>query len=389
MKQFIKDYFSFNRRERNGLILLLGIIIILVFYLNWSTYFVPTQKVDFSEFEKEIDEFIAIQQAHPPLPSLSDGENLPTGTPSVSRRDYEELFAFDPNILSEEEWRKLGLKNWQIKAIGKYRSKAGDFYYKEDFKKLHVISDKLYQNLEPYIQLPERGWIYKVQLTTSNTKIPIKPGNFNGLQGVSEYMENGVYKYTMGNEKEFEAVIEIREQAKAKGFKNAFVLKFHDGKRIAQNQSTNETLKKKKSRWPASSRFNKSKIEINAADTFELKKLNGIGSVYAKGITQYRKLLGGFFKKEQLLEVYGIDASVYEPISEFIEVDTSKIRKLNINFCSIYQLQQHPYIIRSVANTIVNYRDRHGKYTSLDDIRKTDLVNDVLYLKIAPYLTIE
>ncbi|MBL4655158.1 MAG: helix-hairpin-helix domain-containing protein, partial [Bacteroidia bacterium] len=144
MKQFIKDYFSFNRRERNGILLLLGIIILLILYLNWSEFFVPTQKVDYSEFEKEIDAFIATQ---PPTHGAKEPTDM--NTPSLSGRDDEELFSFDPNILSEEEWIQLGLKDWQIKAIEKYRSKAGDFYYKEDFKKLHVISDKLYQNLEP------------------------------------------------------------------------------------------------------------------------------------------------------------------------------------------------------------------------------------------------
>jgi len=332
MKQFIKDYFSFNRRERNGILLLLGIIIILILYLNLSEYFVTTQKIDFSGFEKEIDEFLAAQ---PPTPSKSfgytqeGGKYLRDGSSRqfVSGPGEGLLFPFNPNNLSEEEWRQLGLKDWQIKAIEKYKSKAGDFHTKEDFKKLHVISEEQYHILEPYIQLPEEG--------------------------------------------------------------NEFATNFRDGKRISQKQSTDVTIKQNKSWRSAGSLYDKSKIEINSADTFELKRIKGIGSVYANRIIKYRNLLGGFFKKEQLLEVYGIDASVYEPISKFIEVDASKIRKININFCSIYQLKQHPYIKWNVANAIVNYRDRHEKYAKLADIRKTDLVNDELYLKIAPYLTIE
>ena len=385
MKQFIKDYFSFNRRERNGKLALLGIIIILILYLSLSDYFVTTQKVDFTGFEKEVDEFLAAQQA-----------DIPTSSPSaLIQARGEELFSFDPNNMSEEEWRQLGLKDWQIKAIEKYIAKAGNFYTKDDFKKLRVINDEQYQLLEPYILLPGGGWVYKIQIKTSTTKIPIKPENFNGLEDISEYMEKGVYKYTTGNEKEFEAAVEIREKARAKGFKSAFVIKFRDGKRISQRQPTDSIIKSRSwqlshsSSYETGSRYEKLKIEINSTDTFELKKLDSIGSVRAKGIIQYRNLLGGFFKKEQLLEVYGINIPVYEQISEFIEVDVSKIRKISINFCSIYQLQQHPYIIRNVASAIVNYRDRHGKYANVSDIRKTDLVDNALYHKIAPYLTIE
>ncbi|MBR4803620.1 MAG: helix-hairpin-helix domain-containing protein, partial [Bacteroidales bacterium] len=47
------------------------------------------------------------------------------------------------------------------------------------------------------------------------------------------------------------------------------------------------------------------KIELNTADTSDLKELRGIGSGYAKRIVKYRERLGGFCKPEQLLEVYG------------------------------------------------------------------------------------
>lgn len=397
MKQFIKDYFSFNRIERNGILVLLGIIIILILYLSLSDYFVTTQKVDFSGFEKEVDEFMAAQQAHSLTSSQSFGyDQEERKPPSVSlQAKRKKLFLFDPNNISEEEWRQLGLKDWQIKAIQKYKEKAGDFYTKEDFKKLRVINDEQYQLLEPYILLPGRGWVYKIQIKTSTTKIPIKPENFNGLEDVSEYMENGIYKYTTGNEKEFEPAVEIREKVRAKGFKSAFVIKFRDGKRIFQRQPTGSTLKNRSWRLPysssydAGSRYVKAKIEINSADIFELKKLDSIGPVRAKRIIQYRNLLGGFFKKEQLLEVYSINAPVYESISEFIEVDGSKIKKRNINTCPIYQLNLHPYITWNVASAIVNYRDRHGKYANVSGIRKTDLVDDALFRKIAPYLTIE
>jgi len=57
MKQFIRDYLTFNKRERNGLFVLLSIIAVLIIYLNVSEQFITAPKVDFTKFESEIKQF--------------------------------------------------------------------------------------------------------------------------------------------------------------------------------------------------------------------------------------------------------------------------------------------------------------------------------------------
>src|ERR1051326_5493321 len=64
MKQFIRDYFTFDRRQRNGVFILLSIIVLLILYLSFSDYFFSNEKTDFSKFEKEIASFEAsVKQA--------------------------------------------------------------------------------------------------------------------------------------------------------------------------------------------------------------------------------------------------------------------------------------------------------------------------------------
>lgn len=62
-------------------------------------------------------------------------------------------------------------------------------------------------------------------------------------------------------------------------------------------------------------------IELNTADTTSLKTVRGIGSVFANRIVKYRKLIGGFHSKEELLKVYGIDEERYVGIAPQVWVD--------------------------------------------------------------------
>lgn len=132
-----------------------------------------------------------------------------------------------------------------------------------------------------------------------------------------------------------------------------------------------------------------SKINLNTADTTELKSLKGIGSKLSNRIIKFRNNAGGFYSIEQLTEVYGLKPETLEQIRPFITVD-DKYSKININTATAEQLKNHPYIYKwNIANAIVNYRTKHGKYNKLEDLKKTDLVTDEICRKIAPYLIFE
>ena len=66
-----------------------------------------------------------------------------------------ESFPFDPNAVTLEELVRLGLSERQAQSILNYREKGGRFRSKEDFKKMYVVSDSLYERLEPFIDIPK------------------------------------------------------------------------------------------------------------------------------------------------------------------------------------------------------------------------------------------
>ena len=65
----------------------------------------------------------------------------------------------------------------------------------------------------------------------------MKPENFNGIEGVSIYKAGGLYSYTVGKEKNMNDANILQVRLRSKGFKDAFIVAFSDGKRIAISEA--------------------------------------------------------------------------------------------------------------------------------------------------------
>lgn len=304
MLQDFKNYFNFNKGERNGTLVVIVVIIIVLslpYFIQVST---PDNKDEFSRFAKDI----AIFESS--LKNATDSINL------ARQLDFQMMdrsvaenkltpFPFNPNLLPSEQWSKMGLKDWQIKVIKKYEAKGGKFYNKEDFKRMFCISPSEYEILEPYISIPEK----------KNEYADRKP--------------------------------EVKE------------------------------IKKK------------NLVDLNTADSVSLLTLYGIGPSFAKRIIKYRNLLGGFYSKQQLLEVYGFDQDRLDKIEDKCELSSGGIRKLNINSIKTDELKKHPYFDYYTAKAIVDQRIILKKYSSLEQIKGIPLIHDELFNKIKNYLTLE
>ena len=78
------------------------------------------------------------------------------------------------------------------------------------------------------------GISYKIQVAASAKRIPASrfPVRFKGISSVSEYFENGIYKYTVGNESVFENAKKLKDQLRSSNYKDAFLVPFYKGLRV-------------------------------------------------------------------------------------------------------------------------------------------------------------
>lgn len=330
MINWLRNYFYFTQKERTGIFILLGIVILV----QIAKLFLRTTPAaftnDWASIEQKIDASSpADTRTFSSAPSGNErntsdiDEREPLSKKEVSDKKKGELFAFDPNTATKEELGKLGLSDKAIKNITAYREKGGVFKKTTDFKKIYSISEEEYQRLEPYIQLSEKEANQDKKEEAKNDKkiLPVK------------------------------AEIPV------------------------EKENTTKT---------------KEQIDINTAKIEDFQKLKGIGPTYANRILKFRESLGGFVNTEQVGETFGLPDSVFQEINAQLIIRTKITpRKININTATIDELDKHPYLNKAQAKQIVKDREANGKFESFEELKDLLLGSpNFEFEKILPYLSL-
>jgi competence protein ComEA len=154
LKNFIRDYFTYTRSEKQGIFVMLGLLIIGLLILFAMNFMEVKRPLDYASFSAEVDSFYAALKrdsiANSKKPFVSNYKTDSTHTPITSPPS---LFYFDPNNLPDSLWIKLGISEKQTASIKKYEAAGGKFFSKADVKKMYVISDEMYSRIEPFIRI--------------------------------------------------------------------------------------------------------------------------------------------------------------------------------------------------------------------------------------------
>lgn len=125
-------------------------------------------------------------------------------------------------------------------------------------------------------------------------------------------------------------------------------------------------------------------LDLNTADTTELKRIPGIGSYYASKICRYRQRLGGFVSVEQIKEIDGLPDGIEQ---WFIVSPNAPTTRLNVNRATFKELVHHPYLTYDQVKAIFSYRQKYGNLHSLHDLRLLDVFTEAEEARLAPYLS--
>ena len=124
-------------------------------------------------------------------------------------------------------------------------------------------------------------------------------------------------------------------------------------------------------------------VNLNAADTSQLKQLKGIGSKLSSRIIKYRNKLGGFHSIEQLQEVWGLQANTFHDIKPKLIILKEPNKKILSKH--IQDFINHPYMPFEIRDKMKNYLEHNP-----NDSLRLNQINcpyfpDSLKLKFTPY----
>lgn len=296
MRIWLNKKFGFSKREFNGLLLLI-ILILLLKLVPYAFYKLQPPPQTAASLTNQLKELTILSKQNKFL-------NAKTEHNGTNKKEAKR-FVFDPNTLTIEGWQSLGLSAKQAQAIINFTRKGGKFFKPEDVEKMYTISPEMYQSLKPYIQIQQQFG------TAAKQNLSIYP----------------------------------------KAEKKMIV------------------------------------VDINTADSAQLDEIKGVGGAFANRILKYRERLGGFYKKEQLMEVYGIDSLKYAEIKNQITLSEIKLRTINVNTAQFNDFKTNPYLSYKQINAIIQYRKQHGNFSGLADLKKVLILNDQVIGKIGPYLS--
>jgi DNA uptake protein ComE-like DNA-binding protein len=357
----IKDYFTFNKSERIGIITLI-ISITIIISINYTLdYFIIKPKIDFSAFEQKLL-----------LSEKSNQYYIPSSIDSV--------FHFDPNTIDSTTFTKLGFSPKLTRTILNYRNKIGQFNKKEDLLKIWGMDTLLYEKLEAYINIEQKNMNPK--FSEEIDRQPLKKIKYELFEFDPNLITNDDWIRLGFSIKQAESI----EKYKSKGGR---FYKMDDLKKMyCMNDSVYKRLEPYV-KFQNNIQPNIPLVELNSADSLELITIRGIGPSLASRILKFRKITGGFYEKRQLLEVYGLTEETFNKVSSFIVIDPNRIKKININTADFKTINRHPYIDYKTTKSIIEVREFNGSFTNCDELVKFKIIENQIYEKIKYYIDVK
>jgi len=266
---------------------------------------------------------------------------------------------FNPDHYSAADWIRMGFSERQAEAILKYKSYlGGSFVSKEKFKECFIISEENYQKINSYLILPEKTPAsfthYSKSFKPEKAKIQYHSFDPNTLD-LEDWKSFGF------SDKQAQTIVNYRDRNLKGSFKSlediqkCFVIsaeKFEEMKPFMKLSTA--TISNQKTEVKQQEKTDFSKVNLNSV-TFKQLIEFGFDEKAAGSMIGFRKKLGGFVNKEQILTTYNIDVELVQKLLSIAQLNTSNVPKYSLTEAPEEWLKNHPYFKYS-ADKIIYYR---------------------------------
>lgn len=365
MKKTLKDLLYFTQTERQGvifLVLLISAIYIFPFMYKSERF----QAVDDEKLAQL--SFVNFQSKEETKPA--------------------ELHPFNPDTTGFQSFLQFGLSEKIANRILNYRDHGGHFDNDADFRKIYGLAQADFDRLQPFLRFSKVTRPSERVGKTMEKKDTLFPFDPNGI-AYEGLLDLGVPEKTAAIWMKFlksGGTFRTEEDVKKiYGMTEPLYIRLKPWVKIPPNEGL------KPMNYSSGPGFSKKKqpmvpVDINKSTVEDWKTLPGIGQTRAERIIAFREKLGGFCFTDQVGETRGLPDSVFQEIKPFL-TSSPIFKKLHLNTCSAQEFSDHPYFSPRQAAVLVAYRNNHGPFAAVGEIRKVIPLNDEKWLeKIMPYL---
>lgn len=292
--EFFKSHFVFSPGQRNGIFLLVLIVLVLL-AVCWLFPFKDPEPLLSPEEKGKVDLF---QQQIDSLKLAKQKENAP------------KIYPFNPNFITDYKGYILGMSTEEIDRLHAFREKGEWVNSKEDFQRVTKVPDSLLAKISPYFKFPE--WAIHPQPPYNNYKkeeneLPFHLKKDLNLATAEELMEiRGI------GQKLSQRIIRYRMQIG--GFVNDIQLKdiygldYEVEERLMDKFTVKDTIKLEK-------------LNINTASLAQLSEIPYFDYELARKIRDYRILNEGIESFEELAKIDGFPAYQTEQIKLYLTLE--------------------------------------------------------------------
>lgn len=323
----------------------------------------------------------------------AESDTRQTADPATEQTDSTTLISlkpFDPNTADYRTMLEAGVERRIAVSILKWREAGKVFRIREDLALCYGMTDSMYFVLEPYINIGEEFRIKPSTKYTANNRYKERSeaADTVDLEPFSLDTVGVAYLRRVGfSLRQAELIIRYREMIggyrSMEEFDECYAVDSTMAARLKpyiifpESATNTYTSKRPSITYP---------VDINTADSATLVAIRGIGPKSVVHILRYRELLGGYYAKEQLLELSAVTEENFHSFSSQIYCDSAEIKKICINFASPKELEVHPYLSNRMLRRIINHRELKGGWSTLEEMIEDDIFSEEQAARIAPYL---